>query len=143
MVSQFISVYEAGVVSVLLLSFGSLAVSPIPFWLPISETQHAVARTALKWLSAFSVGWIVNAAASRWAENKWLLRRDPVAWDWPNEVAVVTGGSNGLGARLVNKLVAHGLKVAVLDVQPLSSEIKCGRSSTTEAHGGYIGANSL
>jgi NAD(P)-dependent dehydrogenase (short-subunit alcohol dehydrogenase family) len=52
-----------------------------------------------------------------------LLSRDPVAWDWPNEVAVITGGSNGLGAKLVHKLVAHGLKVAVLDVQPLSTEI--------------------
>jgi len=41
-------------------------------------------------------------------------------YDWEREVAVVTGGSDGIGKEIVLLLAEKGVKVAVLDVQPLT-----------------------
>lgn len=71
----------------------------------------------------------VNAALSRWAENRWLWKQDEAAWHWPDELAVVTGGSNGIGAVVVQELVSRGIKVAVLDLEPLSDDLNQGKSS--------------
>lgn len=38
-------------------------------------------------------------------------------YDWPKELVVVTGGSDGIGAEIVKLLAEHGIKVAVLDIQ--------------------------
>lgn len=35
---------------------------------------------------------------------------------WGNEVAVITGGSNGMGALIAQGLASRGIKVAVLDI---------------------------
>ena len=43
-------------------------------------------------------------------------------YDWKKEVVVVTGGSDGIGAIVVKLLAEKGIKVAVLDVQPLTYE---------------------
>ena len=43
-------------------------------------------------------------------------------WDWNKEVVVVTGGSDGIGKSIVFLLAEKGIKVAVLDVQPLTYE---------------------
>jgi NAD(P)-dependent dehydrogenase (short-subunit alcohol dehydrogenase family) len=43
-------------------------------------------------------------------------------YDWENEIAVVTGGSDGIGQRIALLLAERGLKVAVLDIQPLKYE---------------------
>lgn len=48
--------------------------------------------------------------------NNW--RSD--TYDWGREVVVVTGGSDGIGALVVQLLAERGIKVAVLDVQPLT-----------------------
>ncbi|KAJ4984615.1 hypothetical protein SVAN01_09871 [Stagonosporopsis vannaccii] len=83
--------------------------------------QTAVIRL-VKWgLAAWAVV-EANSVLNSWAENRWMRDDDKADWDWPNEVAVVTGGSGGIGACVVKKLVSHGIKVAVLDVGPLSSQ---------------------
>lgn len=77
----------------------------------------------LKWSLA---AWAVvefNAVLNSWAENRWKWQSDQGDWTWRNEVAVVTGGSAGIGGCVVKKLVSHGIKVAVLDVGPLSDQI--------------------
>lgn len=56
--------------------------------------------------------------------NKWLSRRSlnhSVAdtYDWPREIALVTGGSDGIGHQITLLLAKRGIKVVVLDVQPL------------------------
>jgi len=53
-------------------------------------------------------------------------------------VAVVTGGSSGIGAALVSRLRAHEVKVAVLDVRPapysdLSLEVDAGDAEAVHA----------
>jgi NAD(P)-dependent dehydrogenase (short-subunit alcohol dehydrogenase family) len=49
-----------------------------------------------------------------------MWKTDKSIWDWKHEVAVVTGGSAGIGGCMVKKLTSHGIRVAVLDVSPLS-----------------------
>ena len=84
-------------------------------------------RTLLKASLAVGVPLEINAALSRWANNRWLLKADTVAWRWPDEIAVVTGGSRGIGAVVVQQLMALGVKIAVLDVVPLCDELKPGK----------------
>jgi hypothetical protein len=82
-------------------------------------------------LKTFFALWLVmdlNATLCRWAENRWLWKNDETAWRWQDELAVVTGGSNGIGAMVVRGLVARGIKVAVLDLEPLSDDFEQGRS---------------
>ncbi|CAN8102086.1 unnamed protein product [Discula destructiva] len=60
-----------------------------------------------------------NAGLNALATNNWRISSTPPggAWDWPNEVAVVTGGCSGIGLALVEGLTAKGVRVAVLDIQ--------------------------
>jgi hypothetical protein len=51
---------------------------------------------------------------------------DTGRWDWPNEVAVVTGGCSGIGEEIVRALAEKGVKVAILDVTPLPDRLKNG-----------------
>jgi all-trans-retinol dehydrogenase (NAD+) len=76
--------------------------------------------TVLKAL--FAVGLIrrINRRLNDWALHQYRWRRSSTeTWDWPKEIAVVSGGSSGIGAELVKKLAYKNLKVIVLDVNPL------------------------
>ncbi|KAH7305295.1 hypothetical protein B0I35DRAFT_444303 [Stachybotrys elegans] len=42
---------------------------------------------------------------------------DP-SWDWSREIVVVTGGSSGIGAAVVSRFAAKGIKVLILDRNP-------------------------
>ncbi|KAK3179367.1 hypothetical protein K4F52_009193 [Lecanicillium sp. MT-2017a] len=64
-----------------------------------------------------------NNKLSSMAVNNWRLGGAP-GWDWPKEIAVVTGGSSGIGLAIVHKLLAKGIKVAVFDIQPLPKELQ-------------------
>ncbi|KAF3008390.1 hypothetical protein E8E13_000330 [Curvularia kusanoi] len=57
------------------------------------------------------------------AQNSWRLRAGQ-GWDWPNEIAVVTGGSSGIGKCIVERLSRLGLRVVVLDVQELPKDLQ-------------------
>lgn len=83
----------------------------------------------LKWTlslwALFELNWTLN----RWADRRWSFTVDKSDWDWKREVAVVTGGSGGIGAGIVKKLVSHGIRVAVLDISPLSDVFTEGQST--------------
>ncbi|KAL6709002.1 hypothetical protein ACN47E_002129 [Coniothyrium glycines] len=86
----------------------------------LSYQQLATLQWYLKWGLPLWALLDFNAILNRLAANRWSLTSDKARWDWKNEVAVVTGGSGGIGACVVQQLVAHGIRVAVLDVVPLS-----------------------
>jgi NADPH:quinone reductase-like Zn-dependent oxidoreductase len=61
-------------------------------------------------------------SASNYLSDKVVNNWSGDVWDWSKEVVVVTGGSDGIGKIVVALLAERGVKVAVLDVQPLSYE---------------------
>jgi all-trans-retinol dehydrogenase (NAD+) len=98
--------------------------SAAPPFLRLPENYSAPLTTSLKWLFALGLVGKANRWLSNWADRKWLRKDDKSAWDWKNEVAVVTGGSGGIGASVVKGLVSKGVKVAVIDVLPLSDDLR-------------------
>jgi hypothetical protein len=56
--------------------------------------------------------------------NKWIVKQcvnnfvhDP-SWNWSEELAVVTGGSSGIGASIVRGLARMKVRTIVLDINP-------------------------
>ena len=104
---------------------GLQLVDPVSLGLPGSLSLGLQQTTLVYFLKWCLAGWATveaNAVLNSWAENKWIWGSCKNDWDWPNEVAVVTGGSAGIGACAVKKLISHGIRVAVLDVGPLSNQ---------------------
>ncbi|KAL1306125.1 hypothetical protein AAFC00_004239 [Neodothiora populina] len=79
--------------------------------------------TGLKVLLGASLLKTLNLSLSAWAGNNFTLFSSTKGWDWPNEIAVVTGGSSGFGALFTADLTAKGIKVVVLDINPLPAHL--------------------
>lgn len=94
--------------------------------LPLGLHQATAVRL-IKWCLAAWTAVEANGVLNKLAENRWSWKNDKSNWDWSNEVAVVTGGSAGIGACVVKKLVSRGIKVAVLDIGPLSNQFTDGK----------------
>lgn len=47
--------------------------------------------------------------------NNWMLSSDRDRWNLGEEIAVVTGGSGGIGVEIVKGLAAKGIEVVILD----------------------------
>jgi hypothetical protein len=92
----------------------------------------------LKWLLAIGVVLQGNNLLSLWARNNWLFKTGEKQWIWPDEIAVVTGGSGGIGALIVTGLAHKGVKVAVFDMQPLPDELKGGKFPKQRLKCGFV-----
>ena len=85
--------------------------------------QPRTLRLALRLLLGLGLAKMANRWLNKLAVNNWRLR--PAShWHWPAEIAVVTGGSSGIGGCIVKGLASRGIMVVVLDVQELPSELK-------------------
>ncbi|KAJ5016910.1 hypothetical protein K4K57_010189 [Colletotrichum sp. SAR 10_99] len=80
-------------------------------------------KTVLKILVALGVGRVLNRIQNLRATNNWSLFVHG-NWSWSEEIAIVTGGCNGIGKAIVLALVQRGLRVAILDVVELPSELQ-------------------
>ncbi|KAH6847609.1 hypothetical protein B0I37DRAFT_375460 [Chaetomium sp. MPI-CAGE-AT-0009] len=63
-----------------------------------------------------------NSFLNKWASNNWTASR-PGEWaHWEREIVVVTGGSSGIGAQVVQGLLARNprTRIVIIDVAPLS-----------------------
>ncbi|KAK0384679.1 hypothetical protein NLU13_8765 [Sarocladium strictum] len=78
---------------------------------------------ALRVLFGVSLVRFVNKKLGSIAANAWRLRT-PDGWEWRNEVAVVTGGSGGIGGKITERLAKLGVKVAVLDLTELPQALQ-------------------
>lgn len=87
-----------------------------------SILQHPLFQPSLRTLIALGLLRSANQLLNALAQNNWHLTA-PATWDWPREVAVVTGGSSGIGLELVRGLLAKGVRVAILDVQPPPADL--------------------
>ncbi|KAI3318856.1 NAD(P)-binding protein [Xylariaceae sp. AK1471] len=90
---------------------------------PSSNLDLTTATTVLRVVFVLSIVRRLNRILSTMAANSWRLTAGK-GWDWPNEIAVVTGGSSGIGKDIVEKLVALGVRVAVLDIQDLPKSME-------------------
>ncbi|KAJ4012525.1 hypothetical protein NW752_008223 [Fusarium irregulare] len=102
------------------------ALSSIASHLPpeISPTLNLqmINKVLLIWTS-LSILRSINRILNMMAHNSWRLR--PASnWSWTNEIAVVTGGSSGIGLSIVQRLTAMGIQIAVLDIQDLPKELQ-------------------
>ncbi|KAH7412180.1 hypothetical protein DE146DRAFT_674521 [Phaeosphaeria sp. MPI-PUGE-AT-0046c] len=79
---------------------------------------------ALKVCLALGVTSIVNRQLNDVALNAGRWTSEKKRWKWEEEVAVVTGGSSGIGELIVKGLVGNGVKVAVLDVNDLPASLQ-------------------
>jgi all-trans-retinol dehydrogenase (NAD+) len=95
---------------------------------PAIGIQQTTLIKLLKWSLAAWLAVEVNTTLNGWAENRWRWNTNNSDWNWPTEVAVVTGGSAGIGACVVKQLVSHRIKVAVLDIGPLSNQFTDGKT---------------
>lgn len=81
-------------------------------------TQDAVGLGAAKAaVTAVLVGLLYRAHKhlERLALNNFVADD---TWDWSREVVLVTGGSSGIGAAIVNDFSARGITVVNLDISP-------------------------
>lgn len=92
--------------------------------LPLSDGARLGFMTLIRWCLIGFLLYQTNALLNRWAENRWIWGQEKSSWVWNNEIAVVTGGSQGIGAEVVKKLLAYGITVSVLDIEPLSDELQ-------------------
>ncbi|KAF5718499.1 short-chain dehydrogenase reductase [Fusarium globosum] len=65
-------------------------------------------------LARWASGWWSDKTRNNWVDDK---------YDWEREVVLVTGGAGGIGGRIVKLFEEVGVKVVVLDVQPMSFEV--------------------
>jgi hypothetical protein len=80
------------------------------------------AKEILKTLLKIGIFLESNNLLNIWARNNWRITNKE-KWDWPNEVAVVTGGSGGIGVLVVEGLAKKGVRVAVLDLLDLPEKV--------------------
>jgi all-trans-retinol dehydrogenase (NAD+) len=57
------------------------------------------------------------------ARNSWRLS-PAKGWNWPDEIAIITGGSSGIGKEIALRFAALGIRTAVLDIQDLHDDLK-------------------
>ena len=60
----------------------------------------------------------LNTYLNRLAQNNFSLRSEAHNYNWPHEVAVVTGAAGGIGTAICLDLAAKGLTVCALDIAP-------------------------
>lgn len=90
----------------------------------LSDAALNRAVRVLKALFALGLASRVNARLNEWALHNYRWKRSSTeVWNWRKEVAVLTGGSSGIGALLTKKLAYKGITVVVLDVNPLPKEL--------------------
>ncbi|KAI9038615.1 NAD(P)-binding protein [Aspergillus affinis] len=79
---------------------------------------------------AAGLGTIGGFMFLRWANSylsKWGLNNNVKdnTWDWSREIVVVTGGSGGIGAKIVSSLANRNITVIILDVvEPHESQAR-------------------
>ena len=81
-------------------------------------SPQAIARTVttLKWLFALGLARNVNVFLSDIAQNNFRLRSEKSKYDWPREIAVVTGAASGFGKLMSQDLAAKGVNVMAVDI---------------------------
>lgn len=73
--------------------------------------------TALKWLFSLGVIRFGNERLSELAQNNFRLRSEKHRYDWPKEIAVITGATGGFGSLMSKELAAKGVTIMAIDIR--------------------------
>ncbi|KAH7121553.1 hypothetical protein EDB81DRAFT_913750 [Dactylonectria macrodidyma] len=79
-------------------------------------------KVALRVLLSLGLGRALNRLLNVRASNNWRLLGH-AGWRWGEEIAVITGGCNGIGKATVIGLLRKGVRVAILDVADLPPDL--------------------
>lgn len=79
-------------------------------------SQYARGFTGLKTVAVLgAIRWVNNFLGRR-ALNNGVSDK----YDWSKEIVLLTGGSDGIGKQIALMFASKGVKVVVLDIQPLT-----------------------
>lgn len=90
-------------------------------------SAQTIARgiTALKWLCGLGLARFANEWFSELAQNNFRLTSEKHRYDWPKEVAVITGATGGFGSLMSKELAAKGVRIVAIDIRDeLPSDMK-------------------
>ncbi|KAK1087762.1 hypothetical protein LTR33_000883 [Friedmanniomyces endolithicus] len=91
----------------------------------LSHTTLERATTTLKWLSILGLTRLANRLLNDLAENNFRLSSERHRYDWPREIALVTGGTGGFGSLICKALAAKGITVICVDIpSELTADLK-------------------
>jgi hypothetical protein len=79
-----------------------------------------IVRKLLTFVVAWNVVKLFNRILSGFVLNNWQSDR----YDWPRELVLVTGGSDGIGKAVAEDLAGRGIKVVILDIQEPKSPLR-------------------
>lgn len=83
----------------------------------LSPKNISRAVTTLKWLLALGLARNVHLFLSDIAQNNFNIRSQRSKYNWPSEVAVVTGAASGFGELISKGLAAKGIHVMAVDIK--------------------------
>lgn len=97
--------------------------------LKLDISQTALRKAGRVALALGTAGFLlsVNDCLNKWFANNWTATKRG-EWDWDREIVVATGGSSGLGASIVQKLLAKNPRttIVIIDFAPLSWTLPAG-----------------
>jgi hypothetical protein len=93
----------------------------IPLYLAALHTTKgqeffATRPEALKWLRRFVYAGLFTRVI-RFLDQGFANNWKSDTYNWNKEIVVVTGGSDGIGAKMVQMLAVRGIKIVILDIQ--------------------------
>lgn len=102
----------------------ALTQAPVRLRLPILASlnkilsEEAIERiiTGLKWLVTLGVLQKASAYMSELGQNNFRFRSEAHRYNWPQEIAVVTGAAGGFGRLMSQRLARKGVKVIAVDL---------------------------
>ncbi|KAK3635526.1 hypothetical protein LTR56_014693 [Elasticomyces elasticus] len=81
----------------------------------VSQTTIERATGTLKWLAILEAARLGSRLFSELAQNNFRFSSEAHRYDWPKEIALVTGGAGGFGSLMCKSLAEQGLTVCCVN----------------------------
>ncbi|KAK4541955.1 hypothetical protein LTR36_007155 [Oleoguttula mirabilis] len=84
----------------------------------VSKKSIAKAITTLKWLTALGLARWLSNYASQLAQNNFRFASEKHRYNWPQEIALITGAAGGFGSLMSKDLASKGVTIIAVDIAP-------------------------